>query len=111
MSRRRWLALAIAGVAFFLLAGRLIAALWVDRAWYAALGADSLWRTMVAHTLAARAGAWILATAFVYANIYGVRRSVVSVVAALSLWALHTRARQRDACAATSAGRVQRTVQ
>lgn len=80
MSRRRWLALAIAGVAFLLLAGRLIAALWVDRAWYASLGADELWRTMVGHTLAARIGAWVLASAFVYANIYGVRRSVVSVV-------------------------------
>lgn len=80
MSRRRWLALAVAGVASFLLAGRLVAAIWVDRAWYASLGADALWRTMVGHTLAARIGAWILATSFVYANIYGVRRSVVSVV-------------------------------
>ena len=80
MSRRRWLALAIAGVAFLLLAGRVIAALWVDRAWYVSLGADPLWRAMAGHTLAVRIGAWALATAFVYANIYGVRRSVVSVV-------------------------------
>lgn len=80
MSRRRWLALAVAGVAFLLLSGRLVAALWVDRAWYASLGADALWQSMVGHTLGIRLAAWLVATAFVYANLYGVRRSVVSVV-------------------------------
>lgn len=80
MTRRRWLALAVAGVAFLLLAGRLIAALWVDHAWFAALGAESLWADLLLHTIAARGGAWLLATLFAFANLYGVRRSVVSVV-------------------------------
>ena len=77
--RGRWL-LVLAAVAVALFVGRALAASYADRLWYAALGAEALWRDRLWYTLLARGGSALLAGAFVFANLYAVRRSVVSLV-------------------------------
>lgn len=80
MSARRWLLVAAAAAALLLVVGRVGGALYVDRAWYAAMGAESLWRTMLLDTLLLRGVTALLGTAFVFANLYSVRHSIVSLV-------------------------------
>lgn len=77
--RGRWF-LALAAVAVALLVGRAVAASYADRLWYAALGAEALWRDRLWYTLLARGGSALVAAAFVFADLYVVRRSVVSLV-------------------------------
>ena len=80
MPARRWLLLALAGVAVLLLAGRVIASVVVDYHWYAAMDALPLWRARMMTTVATRLLAGVVATLFVFANLYAVRHSVVSLV-------------------------------
>ena len=77
--RGRWL-LAIVAVAVALLVGRAVAAAYADGLWYAALGAEALWRDKLWYVLLARGGSAIVAAAFVFVNLYAVRRSVVALV-------------------------------
>ena len=80
MPPRRWLLLALAGAAILLLAGRAVASVYVDYRWYAVMDALPLWRARMMTTVATRLVAGVLATAFVFANLYAVRHSVVSLV-------------------------------
>lgn len=80
MTPRRWTLLALAGAAFLLLAGRAVASVYVDYQWYAAMDALPLWRARFMTTVATRVTAGVLASVFVFANLYGVRHSVVSLV-------------------------------
>lgn len=80
MTRRRWLVAAIAAIALVLLAGRVVASLYVDYRWYQALGAGAVWRARTLHDLALRGLSGALGTAFILANLWAVRRSVVSLV-------------------------------
>ena len=80
MRSRRWLFAALAALAVVLLAGRALASLYVDYRWYDALGAASLWRARTLHELVLRGLSGTLGTAFVFANLWAVRRSVVSLV-------------------------------
>ena len=79
MRTRRWLIAIGVGLAIVLLAGRGIAAVYVDYLWYASLGAEAIWKVKAV----ASAAVWILSTvagiAFVFANLYAVRRTVASV--------------------------------
>ena len=78
MTRRRWIAVALVAAAL-LLAGRAAAALYADYLWYAALDALPVWRvrtTGLITTRALAAAAWSL---FLFANLFAVRRSVVSI--------------------------------
>ena len=80
MRSRRWLLLALAVAAIVLLGGRALATVYVEYRWYEAMGATSLWRaqtltTVVVGTLSAIAG-----TLLVFANLYAVRYSVISLV-------------------------------
>jgi uncharacterized protein len=70
----------VAGVAVLLLAGRLATLLVVQRDWYESLGAERLWLAMAGYSVLSHVAAWTLASLFIFANLYGVRRSVVSVV-------------------------------
>ncbi|HTL95015.1 MAG TPA: UPF0182 family protein [Gemmatimonadaceae bacterium] len=80
MTSRRWAVLAVAAVALFLILGRVITGFIADYQWYAALGASAMWRTKTLTTLGLRLTSGVLAAAFVFANLYGVRHSVVSLV-------------------------------
>lgn len=80
MTRRRWLVAALAALALVLLAGRLVASLYVDYRWYQALGAGAVWRARTLHDLALRGLSGALGTAFILANLWAVRRSVVSLI-------------------------------
>jgi len=80
MSSRRWLAWALAAVAAVLLAGRVVAAVYVDYRWYEAMGATALWRAQAANTLLLRGLAAAGGTLFLFVNLYAVRQSVVSVI-------------------------------
>ena len=77
--RGRWLVVLALG-AFALLAGRAIAAAYAEQLWYASLGASAVWRQRFWLTLLARGGSGIAAGAFVFVNLYAVRRSIVSLV-------------------------------
>ena len=72
--------LAVAAIALFLILGRVITGFIADYQWYAALGASALWRTKTLTSLGLRLTSGVLAAAFVFANLYAVRHSVVSLV-------------------------------
>lgn len=80
MAARRWLIGAIAIVACLLVAGRLAAGAYVDYRWYEALGAADVWRARSFDLLLLRGGAFVVGTLFVFANLFAVRSSVVSLV-------------------------------
>ena len=80
MTRRRWLVAALLALALVLIAGRVVASLYVDYRWYQALGAGAVWRARTLHDLALRGLSGALGTAFILANLWAVRRSVVSLV-------------------------------
>ena len=77
---RRWVLLLIAGLALTLLLGRGIAQIYTDYLWYASLGTAELWRAKFTSLVILRLACGIAATLFVFANLYAVRQSVVSLV-------------------------------
>lgn len=76
---RRWVLLAVAGAAVLLLAARAVAQIYVDYEWYEAAGALELWRARAAAALVMRLLSGLAAGLFVFANLYAVRYSIVSV--------------------------------
>lgn len=74
------LAAVLAAFAALLLLGRGTALLYVDRAWYAALGASSVWYARVTNTVMMHATSIVVGTVFAYFNIAAVRASVVSLI-------------------------------
>ena len=80
MTGRRWLLLSLVGAASALLVGRGAAEIYTDYLWYSSLGATAVWRDRYSAVVMLRAVAAIVATAFVFANLYAVRQSVVSLV-------------------------------
>lgn len=80
MTRRRWLLIGLAGGALALLLGRGVAQIYTDYLWYASLGAADVWRAKYGALFTLRVLASIAATLFVFANLYAVRQSVVSLV-------------------------------
>lgn len=80
MPARRWMLGALGAVAAILVAGRAIAALYVEQAWFDALGLPMLGRANLLGELLLRGGTTLLATLFLLLNLYVVRRSVVSLV-------------------------------
>lgn len=77
---RRWLLILIAGVALTLLVGRGLAQIYTDYLWYAALGTAEIWRAKTASLVILRLVCGLAAMLFVFANLYAVRQSVVSLV-------------------------------
>ena len=80
MTTRRWVFLALAGVALFLLMGRAISGVYAERAWFAAMGALPVFRSKMAHEAAMHGAAAAAGFTFAFANLYAVRRSIVSLV-------------------------------
>lgn len=80
MAGRRWLLILVAGAALTLLVGRGIAQIYTDYLWYASLGATDVWSARYSSLVALRFFCAAAATLFVFANLYAVRQSVVSLV-------------------------------
>ncbi len=80
MTSRRWLLVCLACLALFLTAGRLLAGVYAEWSWYAAMDALALYRSRLVHELVLRGGAAAAAFVFAFGNIYAVRKSIVSLV-------------------------------
>jgi len=80
MTARRGLLLAGVALALALVAGRLLAGAYADWAWYGAMDAESLWAARVATLVTLRGGLFAVAFVFTFANLFAMRRSIVSLV-------------------------------
>lgn len=80
MTGRRWLLIALLIAAIALLVGRALAQVYTDYLWYASVGAADVWRARFLSLTILRSLCAIVATLFVFANLYAVRQSVVSLV-------------------------------
>jgi len=80
LTRRRLAILALLGVAAALVIGRVAAGVYVDYAWYAALGATAVWTTRAAALTLMRGVSVVAVSGFAFANLYAVRRSIITVV-------------------------------
>jgi hypothetical protein len=79
MMPRRWLVLGLVTLAILLLAGRVLSAWYVEYHWYASLGATRLWWVRAADLALLRGTVFIAVTAFAFANLFAVRRSIRSL--------------------------------
>jgi len=80
VTKRRWSLAAIAIVALLLVVGHLLADVYTDFRWYQAMGAVGLWRERLIIVTLVRLSSGAVAALFVFANLYAVRQSVVSIV-------------------------------
>jgi uncharacterized membrane protein (UPF0182 family) len=80
VSGRRWLISGLAGAAVALLLARALAHIYTDYLWYASLGAADVWSAKYSSLFWLRLICAAVATLFVFANLYAVRQSVVSLV-------------------------------
>ncbi len=79
MRLRRGLVVAVLLAAATLLLGRAVTALVVDHAWYDAMGAPQLFWERTTDMLLLQGIAWIAGTAFAFANLQGVRQTILAV--------------------------------
>jgi uncharacterized membrane protein (UPF0182 family) len=77
---RRWLVTSIVALALVLILGRWASTVYAEWQWYDAMGALPLFRSALTHQLAWRVGAFAVAFAFAFLNLYALRRSIVSLV-------------------------------
>ncbi len=68
------------GAAAVLLLGRIVSGLFIDYQWFAHMHASSVWTAEVVNRLLLTGSIAAVTTAFVFANLYAVRRSIVTVV-------------------------------
>jgi len=80
VTKRRVVIGALVAAALVLSLGRWASEQYTDSLWYAALGADAVWRARVLDGMALRIGSFLAASAFAFVNLYAVRQSVVSLV-------------------------------
>lgn len=80
VSGRRWLISGLAGAAVALLLARVLAHIYTDYLWYASLGAAGVWSAKYGSLFWLRLMCAAVAMLFVFANLYAVRQSVVSLV-------------------------------
>jgi uncharacterized membrane protein (UPF0182 family) len=79
-SRRRTLTITVLALAAFLVTGRGLSAMYVDYQWYAAMHATDVWSARLSNLLLLTMATALVAALFVLANLYIVRRSIVSIV-------------------------------
>jgi uncharacterized membrane protein (UPF0182 family) len=70
----------LAGLALLMVAGRLIAGIYAEWSWYAAMGALPLYRARFAYETGLLAGTALAGFVLAFANLYAVRSSIVSLV-------------------------------
>lgn len=80
MRGRRGVLWLLAGGALALVAGRWVAGVYSEWAFFHALGADAVWRSRAGTSLALAGGAFVVASAFAFAHLFAVRQSIVSLV-------------------------------
>ena len=80
MTRRNSVLVSVAGVAILMLGGRLMAAIYAEWTWYAAMGALPLYRSELWHEGALIGGTAFAGFVLAFANLYAVRSSIVSLV-------------------------------
>src|ERR1035437_8138005 len=80
VKRRSWVLVSLAGLALLMLAGRLVAGIYAEWSWYAAMGALPLYRAKLAHETGLLGGTVLGGFALAFANLYAVRSSIVSLV-------------------------------
>jgi len=80
VTARRGLLLAGVALALALVAGRLLAGAYADWAWYRAMDAESLWTARFVALATLRGGLFLVAFVFTFANLFAMRRSIVSLV-------------------------------
>lgn len=79
MRRSSLVFLAIAVVAFLLLGGRAFTALFVNKAWFAALGAEPVFWEQVQDTMLLRGGLFVAGSIFAFLNLLAVRLTIKAV--------------------------------
>ncbi|WP_411280372.1 UPF0182 family protein [Gemmatimonas sp.] len=79
MGARGGLILGLAFAAALLLLGRAVTALFVDHAWFTAMGQPALFWEQVIDAAILQGGAWGLGALFAFANLHAVRRTIVAV--------------------------------
>lgn len=79
MGPRGWLIVLAAVAAVLLLVGRTVTALFVDHAWYEAMGAPTLFWEQVVDMALLQGGAWLAGSLFAFANLHAVRRTILAV--------------------------------
>lgn len=79
MRARSWFLIGLLVVAVLLLVGRTATALVVDHAWFVAMDAPALFWERVIDSVVLQGGAWVLGSAFAFANLYAVRRTIADV--------------------------------
>lgn len=80
MTARRVVLGVLATAAVVLVLGRWSTGLYTDYLWFASLGATSLWRARLATMVVMWVASFAVASLFAFANLWAVRRSVVSLV-------------------------------
>ena len=80
MTPRRGALWLLAGLALALLGGRWLASLYGDWAFHHALGTEAVWRSKVMTVALLRSAVFLVTFGFVFANLYAVRQSIVSLV-------------------------------
>ena len=79
MGTRGWLIVLAAVAAVLLLVGRTATALFVDHAWFEAMGAPTLFWEQVVDMALLQGGAWLSGSLFAFANLHAVRRTILAV--------------------------------
>lgn len=79
MRLRSWLVVALGVLAILLLAGRMVTALVVDQAWYAALGVSALFWERLTDQLLLQGGTWVTGSVFAFVNLHAVRQTILAV--------------------------------
>ncbi len=80
MTRGQRLAVIIGSAALLLALGRAAAVLYADYAWYASLGALSVWNSKISQTTILYGGALLVGALFAFCNLFAVRRSIVALM-------------------------------
>ena len=79
MRRSGWIAVVVAGIAVLLLGGRAFTALFVNKAWFAALNAEPVFWEQVQDSVLWRGGLFVAGTLFAFLNLHAVRRTILAV--------------------------------
>ena len=79
MRRSSLIVLVVAGIAALLLGGRAFTALFVNKAWFAALGAEPVFWEQVEDTAIWRGGLFLAGALFAFLNLHAVRRTILAV--------------------------------
>lgn len=79
MRRNGWIVTSIVAIALLLLGGRIFTALFVNKLWFAALGAEPVFWEQIQDTALLRGGLFVAGSLFAFLNLHAVRRTIKAV--------------------------------